>query len=363
MTTAYTRSPEEQINWVRSIPFIAVHLVPFLAIWTGATALDWAVCVGLYVARMFFITGVYHRYFSHRAYKMGRVMQFLMAFGGGTAAQKGALWWASHHRHHHKYSDMPDDVHSPLKGFLWSHVGWILCTKYNETDYKAIKDFAKYPELVWLNKYHWVPPTILGVACYLVGGWSMLLIGFFLSTVLLYHGTFFINSLAHVFGRRRYVTSDTSRNSFLLALITLGEGWHNNHHYYQSTANQGFFWWEIDISYYVLRVLSWVGLTSDLRLPPAHVLAANRVRDGHPDIGMFDAKLAKAVAVLETAQTGATEYYRQRADELDTLVKSTREAALRITRMPSSLKAEPSAAGSTAVAAPAGLALAADGGE
>jgi hypothetical protein len=157
--------------------------------------------------------------------------------------------------------------------------------------------------------------------------------------VLLYHGTFFINSLAHVFGTRRYVTSDTSRNSFVLALITLGEGWHNNHHYYQSTANQGFFWWEIDISYYVLRVLSWFGLTKDLRKPPAHVLAANRLRDGHPDMGMFDAKLAKAVAVFETAQTGASEYYHQRAKELEALVKNTRESALRIVRMPPS--AEP----------------------
>jgi stearoyl-CoA desaturase (delta-9 desaturase) len=136
MTTAYTRSPDERINWVRSIPFIVVHLIPLLAIWTGATLMDWAICVGLYVVRMFFITGVYHRYFSHRAYKMGRVMQFLMAFGGGTAGQKGALWWAAHHRHHHKYSDMQEDVHSPLKGFLWSHVGWILCNKYNETDYR-----------------------------------------------------------------------------------------------------------------------------------------------------------------------------------------------------------------------------------
>lgn len=332
MTTAYTRDSSERINWVKSIPFIVVHLIPLFALITGATAFDWALCFGLYVARMFFITGVYHRYFSHRAYKMGRVMQFLMAFGGATAAQKGALWWAAHHRHHHKHSDMPQDVHSPLKGFVWSHLGWILCDKYNETDYDAIKDFAKFPELVWLNNYHYVPPIMLGTACFLIGGWSTLVIGFFLSTVLLYHGTFFINSLSHVFGRRRYVTSDTSRNSFALALITLGEGWHNNHHYYQSTANQGFFWWEVDISYYIIRVLSWVGLTRDLRMPPAHVLAANRLSDGHPDIGMFDAKFAKAVAALENAQHDASQYCRTRAQELDALVKSTRESALRIAR-------------------------------
>jgi stearoyl-CoA desaturase (delta-9 desaturase) len=173
---------------------------------------------------------------------------------------------------------------------------------------------------------------VLGAACFMVGGWSGLVVGFFLSTVLLYHGTFFINSLSHVFGRRRYVTTDTSRNSLTLALITLGEGWHNNHHYYQSTANQGFFWWEIDISYYILRMLSWVGLTKDLRTPPAHVLAANRLSDGHPDIGMFDAKFAKAVAALENAQHGASQYCKTRAQQLDALVKSTRESALRIAR-------------------------------
>jgi len=264
---------------------------------------------------------------------MGRFMQFLMAFGGATAAQKGPLWWAAHHRHHHKYSDTPEDIHSPLKGFWWSHVGWIMCNKYNATDFAAIKDFAKYPELRFLNKYHLLPPIALGVAVFLVGGWSALVVGFFLSTVLTYHGTFFINSLTHLFGRRRYVTTDTSRNSLILALVTLGEGWHNNHHYYQSTANQGFFWWEIDISYYVLRLLSLFGLTHDLRTPPKHVLESNRLRDGHVDIGMFQANWAKAVASLENAAHSASAYYEQRRQAVDELVQSTREAALRISKM------------------------------
>jgi stearoyl-CoA desaturase (delta-9 desaturase) len=316
-----------------------VHLVPLAAFFLDVTRFDVLLCIGLYVARMFFITAVYHRYFSHRAYKMGRVMQFLMAVGGATAAQKGPLWWAAHHRHHHKYSDTQADVHSPLKGFFWSHVGWILCTKYDATKLDAIKDFAKYPELRWLNKYYLVPPIVLAVICFLLGGWSALVVGFFLSTVLVYHGTFFINSLVHVFGRRRYATSDTSRNSMLLALITLGEGWHNNHHYYQSTANQGFFWWEVDFSYYALRVLSWVGLVSDLRTPPAHVRDANRIRDGHADLGMFEAKMAKAVASLQDARTKTSAYYDDRKRALDELAETTREAALRISKM--SVKAEP----------------------
>jgi stearoyl-CoA desaturase (Delta-9 desaturase) len=273
-------------NWVKSIPFFLMHLAPLGMVWFPPTALDLAVCFGLYVVRMFFITGVYHRYFSHRSYTMGRVMQFLMAFGGTACAQKGPLWWASHHRMHHKFSDGERDVHSPKDGGLWSHVGWILSSAYDETEWKWIKDFAQFPELVWLNTHFYIAPTLLGIGVYLWGGWSMLFCGFFLSTVLLYHGTFSINSLMHVFGRRRYATTDTSRNSLLLALVTLGEGWHNNHHYYQSSTNQGFYWWEIDISYYTLRVLSWVGLVSGIRTPPPHVLNGNRVKDLGYDPGM-----------------------------------------------------------------------------
>jgi stearoyl-CoA desaturase (delta-9 desaturase) len=281
-----TLSPAQtRVGWASSLPFFLIHLAPLGLFWTGVRLVDWAVCVGLYFVRMFFITGVYHRYFSHRTYKMGRVMQFLMALGGTTAAQKGVLWWASHHRKHHKYSDQPGDVHSPKDGLGWAHVGWIVSHTHDETEWVWIRDFAKYPELVWLNRFHLVPPVLLGFGVWLVGGWSMLLCGFILSTVLLYHGTFSINSLMHVWGNRRYVTRDTSRNNLLLALITLGEGWHNNHHYYQASTNQGFFWWEIDISYYVLRMLSWVGLTWDLRKPPREVLESNLVRDNE-DIGM-----------------------------------------------------------------------------
>jgi stearoyl-CoA desaturase (delta-9 desaturase) len=281
-----TLSAEEtRIDWYKSVPFVLIHLLPIGLFWTGARPIDWAVCFGLYVVRMFFITGVYHRYFSHRSYKMGRVMQFLMAWGGSSAAQKGPLWWAAHHRIHHKMSDLEGDVHSPKDGLLWSHVSWILSNAHDETHLDKIKDFAKYPELVWLNKYDLVSPIVLGVATYLVGGWSMLLCGFFLSTALLYHGTFCINSLAHIWGKRRFVTTDTSRNSLLCALITLGEGWHNNHHYYQSSTNMGFYWWEVDFTYYVLKALSWVGLVSDLRKPPAHVLTKNLVVDNE-DVGM-----------------------------------------------------------------------------
>jgi stearoyl-CoA desaturase (delta-9 desaturase) len=288
------RAPDERVEWVRSIPFILVHLAPLGALWTGVQPFDLILCAMLYFARLFFITAGFHRYFAHRTYKTGRVMQFILAFGAGTAAQKGVLWWAAHHRHHHRYSDQPEDVHSPMKGFWWAHIGWITCRKYDETPLDRIPDFARYPELVFLNRHHWVPPIALAAACLLMGGWSALWIGFFLSTVLSYHGTFAINSLTHLWGRRRYVTTDTSRNSLLLALLTLGEGWHNNHHYYQASANQGFFWWEIDVSYYILVLLARLGLVHDLRRPPPAVLAANRVSTDNPDVGMLAAQEASA---------------------------------------------------------------------
>src|SRR3954468_1935684 len=188
MTMHRTLSPAvTRVDWLSSLPFVLIHVAPLGLFWTGVRPIDWAVCAALYFIRMFFITGVYHRYFSHRSYKLGRVMQFLMAFGGTTATQKGPLWWASHHRNHHRYSDTELDLHSPLKGFWWSHVGWILCSKNKDWDPDDIRDFAKYPELRFLNKYDWIGPWLLGVASYLIGGWSGLVFGFLGSTVLLWH--------------------------------------------------------------------------------------------------------------------------------------------------------------------------------
>jgi len=298
-SATYARPADERVDWVFSIPFFIVHLLPLLAIFTGVRWVDVALCIGLYYARMFFISAGFHRYFAHRSYKLSRFMQFLMAFGGGTAAQKGALWWASYHRHHHRYSDQEQDVHSPKKGFWWSHCGWFLASKFEVTHPELIPDFWKFPELRFLNRYHLVPPIALGAVVWLFGGWSALLIGFFLSTVILWHGTFTINSLSHVYGHRRYVTTDTSRNSFLLALITCGEGWHNNHHYYQASMRNGFFWWEIDFSYYMVKGLSFLGLARDLKQPRPELLYRNRVKDGHWDIGMLGPLVTPPFRVVE----------------------------------------------------------------
>lgn len=290
-------SSNRQIAWLASIPFLAVHLAPFAAIFVQVTWQDWVLCGVLYVTRMFCITAGYHRYFAHRSYRMGRVAQFLMAFGGTTAVQKGPLWWAGHHRIHHRYTDLDEDPHSPRDGFWWSHVGWILSRKYKQTETSAIKDFAAYPELRLLERTCWIGPWLLGGACFLIGGWGGLLIGFFLSTVLLWHGTFAVNSLAHLIGRRRFATPDTSRNSFFIAMITGGEGWHNNHHYLASSVRQGLTWWEIDTTWYVLRLLSALRIVGDLKVPPARLLQEARVRDGAFDIGMFRSYWERAAKV------------------------------------------------------------------
>jgi stearoyl-CoA desaturase (Delta-9 desaturase) len=292
------------IAWLSAIPFFLVHLVPFLAFFVTITWQDWVLCAVLYVGRMFLITAGYHRYFSHRSYKMGRVPQFLVALGATTAAQKGPLWWAGHHRIHHRFTDTDRDIHSPRDGFWWSHVGWILSNQYKETDESAIRDFAAYPELRLLDKFHWVTPWVLGLVCLLIGGWGGLIIGFFLSTVLLWHGTFIVNSLAHVFGRRRFATPDTSRNSLFIALVTGGEGWHNNHHYLPASARQGLMWWEIDTTWYVLRALAAVHIISDVKRPPARLLTQSRLRDGAFDIGMFRSYWERAARLAGSATNG-----------------------------------------------------------
>lgn len=257
--------------------FILMHFIPLAMIWTGATTTDWIMCGALYFIRMFFITAGYHRYFAHRAFKLNRFWQFIFAFMAQTAAQKGVLWWSGHHRDHHKYSDQPEDPHSmKLYGFFTSHVGWIFDPRYKRAPVENIKDFAKFPEIRFLTKYDWIPPWTLGVVTYLIGGWSGLVVGFFVSTIITYHSTFTINSITHKVGKARYETGDESRNSWLLAITTLGEGWHNNHHFYQHSARQGWFWWEYDITYMILKVLSWVGIVKDIRPVPDRFKYAHR---------------------------------------------------------------------------------------
>jgi stearoyl-CoA desaturase (delta-9 desaturase) len=272
-----------------TIAFWAVHVAAVAGVivwgfsWSGV-----ALALGSYFIRMFFVTAAYHRYFSHRAFKTSRWFQFVLAVGAQTAAQKGVIWWASHHRRHHKHSDTERDVHSPARrGFWYAHVGWVLGPDWIDADESSVADLVRYRELRLLNHpaMEMVPTIALALALLLVGGGHALVWGYFVSTALLWHGTFSINSLSHIIGRRRYETGDLSRNNWALALLTTGEGWHNNHHHYQSSVRQGFRWWQIDLTYDLLRLMALTGIVWDLREPPRHVVDAPWPVLARPAIG------------------------------------------------------------------------------
>lgn len=277
----------DRIDWLRTLPFVILHLACLGAIWTGVSTVALLTAIALYAIRMFALTGFYHRYFSHRTFRTSRTVQFVFAVIGAACVQRGPLWWAAHHRNHHRHADTAADPHSPtVYGFLWSHMGWFLTPRAFRTDYERVPDLAGYPELRLLDRYDTLVPVLLALALYGVGallhhvapglhtsGMQMLVWGFFISTVVLFHATVTINSLAHRFGSRRYATGDDSRNNPLLALITFGEGWHNNHHFFPGSARQGFRWWEIDLTWYGLKLMAALGLVRDLKPVPAWVLA------------------------------------------------------------------------------------------
>jgi stearoyl-CoA desaturase (delta-9 desaturase) len=263
-------------SWARLsvVPFVIFHAMPVLVVFTGVTRRAVFLAVVCYLVRLVAITAGYHRYFSHRTYRIGRTRQFLLALIGLTAVQRGPLWWAGNHRAHHRYSDSDRDPHSAARGFWWSHVGWILSAQHANANHALVPDLAKYPELRFIDRHDWIGPCALGVGCFLLGGWSGLIIGFFASTIVLWHVTFMINSLAHIWGRQPYATNDTSRNSLALALLTFGEGWHNNHHHNPTSCRQGFRWYQIDITYVLLRAAGACRLVTDIRAPSTASLAA-----------------------------------------------------------------------------------------
>ncbi len=295
------RAQPDGVNLVRCIPFIILHLACFAVIWVGWSWFAVGAAFFLYVVRMFAVTGIFHRYFSHKTYSTSRFGQFLLALWTGTTVQRGALWWAYHHRHHHQHSDEEEDAHSPhVHGFWWSHIGWITSKRNFPTDYSKVKDLAKYPELVWLNRFDLVVPVVFATSIFLLGvllekfapglhtnGAQMLVWGFFISTTALFHGTASINSFTHLWGKRRFHTTDDSRNSFILAIVCLGEGWHNNHHRYQSSTRNGFYWWEIDITYYGLKALSWTGFIWGLKPVPKSIYDEAAQNEHHESVRRF----------------------------------------------------------------------------
>ena len=287
-------APARRFDWARLLPFIGLHLGCLGVLWVGVSTTAVLVAAVLYALRMFAITGFYHRYFSHNAFRTSRAAQLVFAVLGAAAVQRGPLWWASHHRHHHANSDRAADAHSPLQhGFLWSHMGWFLARENFATRTALVADLARYPELRFLDRYDALVPLLLALSLYAAGEWCAVYVpalatsgaqlvvwGFCISTVVLYQATFTINSLAHRFGWRRYATRDGSRNNLWLALLTFGEGWHNNHHHFPGAARQGFYWWEIDLTYCGLWLLEALGIIRDLRIVPKRLLGARRVAGG-----------------------------------------------------------------------------------
>lgn len=265
-----------EFSWKHFTIFILLHAFLGILFWTGISKQELIVCVCLYLLQGFGITAGYHRYFAHKTYKTSRVMQFILAFIGGMAGQRGAISWASKHRHHHKYPDKPEDLHTPIRGFLYSHCGWIFYKAKEKEILKNSGDLMRFKELKFLDKHPWLPPLFVASICYCFGAWNMVLAGYLLSAILVLHITLCINSLAHVFGSRRYETEDNSRNNWLLAIFAMGEGWHNNHHYYPGSARQGFYWWEYDLSYYILKLMNLMGLIWDLQGVPERVKASGK---------------------------------------------------------------------------------------
>lgn len=276
---------DNAIDLLRIIPYIFLHLACLGVFWVGVSTTAVVTALLLYALRVFAITGFYHRYFSHRTFKTSRVAQFAFAVLGASSAERGPIWWAAHHRDHHRYSDQPEDPHSPKQhGFWWSHMLWFLSNKNVKTHFDCVPDLVKFPELMFLDRFDKLVPVALAVLLFLIGhvlaiynpslgtsGLQMLVWGFFISTIAVMQATFSINSLTHCFGSRRYPTKDDSRNNFWLALLTFGEGWHNNHHHFPGSVHQGFYWWEIDITYYVLRLLAALGIIWDLRKVPTEI--------------------------------------------------------------------------------------------
>jgi stearoyl-CoA desaturase (delta-9 desaturase) len=256
------------VFWIVQASALLIFFIPFswelAALWAASHFLR---AVGLTLA--------FHRYYAHRAFQMNRIARFVWTFIGIAAMQKGPLWWAGHHVNHHRFADRDGDPHSPMiSGVYYAHIGWFLNDARHdrlEPSNPVVRDFSKVPEIAWLDRYFAVPPLMLAAAMYLAGGMPWLIWGFCLPTMTLAHATFAINTVNHMFGTRRFDTIDESRNNALTAFFAVGEGWHNNHHRYQRAARNGFYWWEFDPTWYVIRIMAAVGLAWDVHRVPERI--------------------------------------------------------------------------------------------
>jgi stearoyl-CoA desaturase (Delta-9 desaturase) len=302
--TGIQRGESHRVIFIR---LLVSHLMCLGIFFVPVTAeLLWAAVIGFFV-RMFFIEAGAHRYFAHRAFRTSRVFQAVLGLGVAASGQRGPIWWAGHHRKHHRLSDRPGDPHSPItaagvRGRFWhAHLGWLVQQDNLDTDLDATKDLARFPELVFINKTHMLWPIVLLVVTVLLGaytsffgqveggglGWSAAVWAFFVPTVLSLHAIFAINSLTHGgrlgrWHRRRFATHDYTTNAWWLAIPTMGAAWHNNHHRYMNAARAGFYRWELDLSYVMLRLLAQVRLVWDLHEVPSAVIEEGHTLESQP---------------------------------------------------------------------------------
>jgi len=260
----------EGLNWPTTIVLTVLHIGAVGALFTFSWR-AFAVALFLYwMATGLGISMGYHRLHTHRSYKVPLALEYFFAVCGALTLEGGPIFWTAVHRVHHQMSDQPGDPHSPRDGAWWSHVGWILLgeTKHNNTRAmsKYAPDLAKDRFYVWLNNYHWVPMVGLTVLLALIGGLPMVLWGICLRVVVGLHATWLVNSATHMWGARRFATRDDSRNNWWVALITFGEGWHNNHHAHPASARHGLAWYEFDPSWIQIKILKALGIAKSIKV-------------------------------------------------------------------------------------------------
>jgi stearoyl-CoA desaturase (delta-9 desaturase) len=261
---------DDQINWVTAIFMFLFHAGAVAALFFFTWKAFLVACFLWWVSGSLGIGMSYHRLLTHRGYKTPKWVEYFLTVCATLALEGGPIFWVATHRIHHKYSDQEGDPHSPIDGTWWAHMGWILMGKsmHHDTTTLAryVPDLAKDQVHVWLTKYHYIPMTVLGVVLLAIGGLPFLLWGIFLRTVVGLHATWAVNSVTHMWGSRRFSTRDLSTNNFLVAILTFGEGWHNNHHAHPVSARHGLAWYEFDISWITLKMLAAVGVVRDLKV-------------------------------------------------------------------------------------------------
>lgn len=279
MTAVTVDTPSSKYDHVIIVWYVVLHVATIGGLWLAPFTAEAAIVFAVsYCSRMFGVSAGYHRYFGHRSFKTSRPFQFMLALLAMSSAQRGVLWWASWHRHHHRFADQEGDTHSPVAdSFFWSYCGWLLSTRHSKTKNESVKDFSKYPELWWLDRHYYLPPAMLALAMFAIGGISWLYWGFIASTALLFHAMAIGNTGGHSWGPRPYDTSDNSHDNPIYLVLTLGE-YHNSHHHCMNAANQGLVWWKPDPIYWGILLLAKLNVVWDICEPSSSALKRDRAK-------------------------------------------------------------------------------------